>query len=156
MSTFITTSANSKTGYKLVIKDGDKIVKTYEIDSTDPKNESILKLPENPSNRKWLSVKKVTEAGGELELTYKASIVLGERSTSSKLEDYMTEEEKKIIADIQAKAEARREEAKKKAAEAKKDPVKKAKAKVESAIDALKALGMSDEAIAKLIKGGRA
>lgn len=153
MSTFITTSANSKTGYKLVIKEGDRIVESHEINATDPKNESVLKLPENPSNRKWLSVKKVIEAGGELELTYKESIVLGERSTSSKLEDYMTDEEKKLIADIHAKAEARRDEAKKKAAEAKKDPVQKAKAKAASAIEALKALGMSDEAIAKLIGG---
>lgn len=154
MSTFITKSTNSTTGYEIVIKDEKgAIVETKAIESIVDEGKT-LKLPENPSNRKFYSLKKVEEANGTVELTYKDSIKLGERSstsTSSKLDDYMTEEEKQIIADIKAKAEARREQAKKDAADKKNDPVEKARKRVASAIENLKALGLSDESIAKLI-----
>jgi hypothetical protein len=112
-----------------------------------------LKLPVNSLNRKLVCLSKFDDCNVVTIDNVKQPVTITHSTTSSKLEDYMTEEEKKIIADIHAKAEARRDEAKKKAAEAKKDPVQKAKAKVASAIEALKALGMSDEAIAKLIGG---
>lgn len=118
-----------------------------------------LKLPENTLNRKLVGLNKFEESN-VVTLTEdhlkKPVTHTGTSHVSSKLEDFMTEEEKQIIADIKAKAEARREEAKKKATEAKKDPVVKARNRVYNAIEALKALGMSDEAIAKLIKGEQA
>ena len=151
-TTIITTSATSTTGYELVIKNDDgSILNRMDIETIVDEGKT-LKLPENPSNRKFFSIKKIEEAGGTLELTHKESIKIGERSSVSKsLEDYMTDEEKKIIDDIKKKAEQRREDAKKKAQEEKNDPVKKAEKKVHSIIESLKKMGMSDEAIQKLI-----
>ena len=105
---------SSKRNYTLIILEDDQIIEKKEIIDVDPKNEKILKLPENPSNRKWLSIDKIEKNGGELVLEYKESIKLGERTSSKKLEDYLTDEEKKIIDDIMNKARERREEDKKK------------------------------------------
>ncbi len=87
--TIIRTSTTSTTGYEIVIGDV-----TFPIDEKVPTKKGddfSLVLPENPSNRKFIAQKKVDIAGGELELTFKASNPIGPRHRP--LEEYMTEDE---------------------------------------------------------------
>ena len=90
--TKIITSNESKTGY--AIQDGDLILNIDEI-VDDGKT---LKLPENSSNRRYYSIRKVQE--GKTELTYKASMTYGPRTPKKNWADYLTEEERQIIEDI--------------------------------------------------------
>ena len=149
MSTIITTSTTSTTGYKLLVTEADGLVHEYEINEFDPNNQGSLKLPENPANRKYFSVKKIEAAGGTIELTYKEAVKLGERQTTNrtKLEDFMTEEEKATIAMIMERAKTRREDARKKPLTEK----EKAQRKLDKAIEELKSLGMTDEEIQTLL-----
>lgn len=82
----------SKTGYAL--DDNGTILNIDEI-VDDGKT---LKLPENSSNRRYYSVKKVQE--GKTELTYKASMTYGPREPKKKWEDYLSDEERQVIEDI--------------------------------------------------------
>ena len=112
MKTYITTNPDAKFGYEIVFDD-----KAHDIvDIVD--DGKTLKLPENPSNRKYYSIKKVIEAGGTVELTYKETKTLGPKATGTttksptmKWYDFLTDEEKIIISDIQTKAERRAEKA---------------------------------------------
>lgn len=120
MKTVVRYNEEAKYQYEVVefSDDGKEVVKP--IVATDPANESILKLPENASNRKWISVKKLEEAAGfDYELTYKETRtfgprLLGQTSPRKPLEDYLTEDERKTYDDLMAKARERREEATKK------------------------------------------
>ncbi len=79
--------------------------------STDPKTNKLkLKLPENSANRVWVDAENVKIAG-EIELDYKETrhIDTTNRQPRKKDEDYMTDEEKQIIADIMVKVKERRE-----------------------------------------------
>ena len=149
MSTIITKSTNSTTGYKLLVTEADGLVHEYEINEFDPNNQGSLKLPENAANRKYFSVKKIEAAGGTIELTYKEAIKLSERQTTNrtKLEDFMTEEEKATIAMIMERAKTRKEEARKKPLTEK----EKAQRKLDKAIEELKSLGMSEDEIQALL-----
>lgn len=67
-----------------------------EITGRDPKNENVLHLPENPSNRQWLSKTKVDNAPNQvLELTYKESRQNGpiERAPKKPDRDYLSEDD---------------------------------------------------------------
>lgn len=112
MKTIIKSSIYSTTGYKIIIIDENEITTEIEINETDPKNEKILKLPENPSNRKWISIDKITKANGELELDYKPTRTI-ENSSRKRLEDYLTEDERKTIEEIMNRAKERKEADKK-------------------------------------------
>ena len=108
MKTFITSNADAKFGYQINF-DG-KILDVLDI-VDDGKT---LKLPENPSNRKYFSIAKVEAAGGTIELTYKETKTLGPKtegnttkSTTLKWTDYLTEEEKALYEELKAKAENR-------------------------------------------------
>lgn len=71
-------------------------VESTEITKFDPKNDNILHLPENPSNRQWLSKTKVDNAPNQvLELTYKESRTNGpiERAPKKPDRDYLNEED---------------------------------------------------------------
>ena len=92
---------------KFYLVDGDK---TVEITERDPKNDAILKLPENSSNRKWLSEEKIKKAGGKFELTYKASKHFDKTSkTTTKADwlEFLAEEERETYEELKASAEAR-------------------------------------------------
>lgn len=114
MKYFITHNTQSPTGYAMVVEldDGQKEVKMIDKTALENKtNINWLVLPENPMNRKLINPAKVDKLG-EVELTYKESIVLGPRDHSQprkKLEDYLTDEEKATIAEIMEKAKARKE-----------------------------------------------
>ena len=89
MKVYINNSLHSTTGYELVIKDDDGlIVETKDIETLVDDGKT-LKLPENPSNRKYFNLAKVEAADGIVELTYKESVTLGTRSWMS----YLTKEE---------------------------------------------------------------
>ena len=117
---FIRKNENAKLGYELVIIDdfNNEIIK--EISSTDPKNPEILKLPENPSNRKWFSINKIKE--NQIELSYKESKVFGPRNEKSEkseksnnlenMIEYLNDEEKILFLELleKAKKEKKRQE----------------------------------------------
>ena len=155
MTTYITTSTTSTTGFELIVKDeSGKVTTTMPIVDTADEGKTLV-LPENPSNRKYFNIEKVNKAGGTIELTYKATKTLTTGPRKS-LEDYMTEEEKATIAQIEANAKARRDTER----EANKKPTKKSNkalaAEYQALIEALKAAGMTDEQIAKMIGGEEA
>lgn len=80
---------------------------TVEITGRDPKNADVLKLPENSSNRKWLNKKKVVEAGGTFELTYKESKHFDKTAPKAPKTDwyeYLTEEEKDMYSTLKENA----------------------------------------------------
>lgn len=67
-----------------------------EITDRDPKNENILHLPENPSNRQWLSKTKVDNSPNQiLELSFKESRKNGpiERAPKKPDRDYLSEDD---------------------------------------------------------------
>ena len=112
MKVFVRKNNVTKLGYELVIvqDDGQEVIK--EITQTDPANDKIMKLPENPSNRKWLSMKKVVD--NELELTYKASMTFGPRGENiprKDLSEYLEGEDKELYLKLVEKAKKNREEA---------------------------------------------
>ena len=117
MTTIIRTSTTSTTGYELVIRD-EQGNETVHLLNDRPKNEPCtLILPENPSNRKYFNSTKVDKAGGEIELTYKESIKLGQRTepvTKKPLEDYLDEADRALYLALVEKAKAIRAEANKK------------------------------------------
>ena len=106
MKTIITKSETSKTGYAINF-DG----KTIDINETDPNNPGSLKLPENPSNRKWYSIAKIEK--GLTELTYKETRTIDRTTTSEKptatknWTEYLTDEERTIIDEIKQKCATR-------------------------------------------------
>ena len=118
MKVYINNSIHSNTGYELVIKDDNGlIVETKSIDTLVDDGKT-LKLPENPSNRKYYNLAKVEAADGIVELTYKESITLGTRSGEPKekkpLEDYLNDEDKALYLALVEKAKKNRAEANKK------------------------------------------
>ena len=118
MKVYINNSIHSTTGYEIVIKDEDGLViETKPIDTLVDDGKT-LKLPENPSNRKYFSLKKVEDADGVIELTYKETIKLGSREPSESkkpLEDYLNDEDRELYLELVEKAKAARAEANKKA-----------------------------------------
>ena len=136
MRTTIITSTNSTTGYEIRIVNDDGIVETKPITEIVDDGKT-LKLPENPSNRKYFSIKKVNEANGEIELTYKATVTLGTSTNSTKkLEDYLNESDRELYLALVEKAKKAKEEAAKKP----KTEVEKARARYERALAELKKL----------------
>ena len=124
----------SLTGYVLKVDD-EGFVNELKIDRTYPGEPTTLVLPENPSNRKYFSSKKVDNSEEErVELTFKESRSLGPREGNSprkSLVDYLTDADKAICKDLMEKAKARREEANKK-------PKLTEKEKIERAIERYK------------------
>lgn len=118
MKVLVRKNNESATGYAIVTTHDDGTESVQPINHTDPANAMILKLPENPSNRKWFSIKKVEAAGGEIELTYKESKTLGPRTESAPrkgLEEYLEGEDREMYLALVEKAKKAREEANKKA-----------------------------------------
>ena len=109
-------SEKSTTGYQMVVIDAEGNEKVTLLNDR-PKNEPhTLILPENPSNRKYFSDIKVDKSpDGEVELTYKATIQIGNRIASDKKPwlEYLTDEERKLYDELKATAEARKAEAEK-------------------------------------------
>lgn len=118
MKYFITYNPQSKHGFQLVkVYDDNR----EEICNLDKKTtDDYLYLPEDvvkTTNRRLISMAMIKKANVErFEITakeYREPRVLGPRNENStprkKLEEYLTDDEKSIIADLIAKAKARRE-----------------------------------------------
>ena len=139
-------SEKSVTGYEMVVIDAEGNEKVTLLNDR-PKNEPhTLILPENPSNRKYFSDIKVDKSpDGEVELTYKATIQIGNRIASDKKPwlEYLTEEERKLYDELKATAEARKAEAEK----------PKPKTELEKAQEALR---KAQEKLEKLMAEGEA
>lgn len=134
MATYIRRSTQSKTGYELVITDEQGQTRVELINKFDACRPTSLELPENPSNRKYYSTLRLQDMPEEgIELTYKATRVLGPRLPGSqvtqKITDFATDEELKVYNNLLEKWKQRREEAKKKA----NDPLEKARRQYENA-----------------------
>lgn len=119
-TTIITRNTNSTTGYAIELYEDGVLTATLNIDEIVDGGKT-LKLPTNPSNRKYFSIKKVEEAGGQIELSYKETIKLGANTNRKALKDYLTAEEQAIIEELMGKARERQEAAR----EAAKKPMSK-------------------------------
>lgn len=99
MKIFIRRSENSKFGYEFVTE----VNGTETIQALDRKTpDECLYLPENPMNRKFISISKLEKSGGYLELISKTGI-----------EDYLSEEDRALYLSLIEKAQRekkRREE----------------------------------------------
>lgn len=145
MKTLIIKSEAATTGYqlKLVYDNGD--FRTFNLDKMDKNYPSLIVLPTNPANRKWISkvkldaIKNFPDNG--LELEYKESKKLGPYTRETKpLEDYLDEEDRKTYLALQEKAKANKEAAIAAAKAAANDPVKKLEMQIEKMQAQLKAL----------------
>ena len=136
MNTRIIKSQDATTGYAIVIEDGNGDLKTINLDKMDPNYPTLIVLPKNPANRKWISKAKLDAiknfpADG-LKLEYKESRKLGPYTHETKpLEDYLDEEDRKTYLALQEKAKASKEAAIAAAKAAANDPVAKIKAQIE-------------------------
>ena len=109
MKVFIRKNLSTPTGAELALIDENGTENVLPITSITKDGISFI-LPDNPSNRKYWAISKLSDV--PTELTYKESKTLGPRTESGprkKLEDYMTDEEKATIAAIIEKAKERRE-----------------------------------------------
>lgn len=109
MKTLVRKNTNTKLGYELVVINENGEEKILEITELDPMNENSLKLPENPSNRKYISIKKI---GNELELSHKESKTLGPRNNKTprkSLVDYLEGDRKQLFLELIEEAKQNRE-----------------------------------------------
>jgi hypothetical protein len=136
--TFIIKNKKSSTGYSIKVVEGDKskIVDIEKISEPDHHGVRWLILPENPANRKYMALPKAEKIDKELELEYRETRTIGPRGNNKKLEDYMTDEEKKLVEEIMNRCKERKANDKPKEL----TPVEKAKLKFEKAQKELEAL----------------
>lgn len=136
MKTTIIKSQEAATGYAIVIESGNGDLKTIKLDKMDKNYPTLIVLPTNPANRKWISKGKLDgiknfPADG-LVLEYRESKKLGSYTRETKpLEDYLDEEDRKTYLALQEKAKANKEAAIAAAKAAANDPVAKLKAQIE-------------------------
>lgn len=136
MNTKIIKDAAAGTGYAIVIESGNGDLQTIRLDKMDPNYPSLIVLPKNPANRKWISKNKLDTIANfpaeGLVLEYKESKKLGPYTRETKpLEDYLDEEDRKTYLALQEKAKANKEAAIAAAKAAANDPVAKLKAQIE-------------------------
>lgn len=114
MKTYLVRNTQSTYGYQLKVVDDEGNTTFLDPIGRDPNTKNGLKLPDNPSNRKWISPKPDVE---EQEIPYKESKHFGQRTTvktatpttSKGWTEHLTDEEKAIIEEIKTKALKRKE-----------------------------------------------
>lgn len=136
MKTTIIKNQEAATGYAIVIEDNSGDKKTIKLDKMDKNYPTLIVLPTNPANRKWISKGKLDDIKNfpvdGLVLEYKESKKLGPYTRETKpLEDYLEEEDRKTYLALQEKAKANKEAAIAAAKAAANDPVAKLKAQIE-------------------------
>ena len=85
---------------------------TIEITELDPNNPKSLKLPENPSNRKYLSIERIEKSPNQTyELTTKEPRKNGpiERAPKKPDRDYLSDEDKLIYDNLMNKIKEAKE-----------------------------------------------
>lgn len=145
MKTTIIKNQEATTGYAIVIEDNSSDKRTIKLDKMDKNYPSLIVLPTNPANRKWISKAKLDAIKNfptdGLALEYKESKKLGPYTRETKpLEDYLDEEDRKTYLALQEKAKANKEAAIAAAKAAANDPVKKLEMQIEKMQAQLKAL----------------
>jgi hypothetical protein len=99
----------TQTGYEF--QEGERIVKNLKVVFDARKGCGDIKLPENAYGKKWLSESRFTEGITEIDLGNMPSRNQGGsiQPTTPKLkwEDFVTEEDQKILAEIKTRAEKR-------------------------------------------------
>ena len=131
MNTKIIKDAAAGTGYAIVIESGNGDLQTIRLDKMDPNYPSLIVLPKNPANRKWISKNKL-DTIANFPAEYKESKKLGPYTRETKpLEDYLDEDDRKTYLALQEKAKANKEAAIAAAKAAANDPVAKLKAQIE-------------------------
>ena len=123
MRPYLVKQADTKLGYVLKVVSADGTETVTEITATDPKNPKVLKLPDNPATRKW-----ITPKGDEVqELEYKATKTLAPRTntgaqapkaTNDVWVTYLDEADQEIVNKLKEKALNRKKVADLKAAKA--------------------------------------
>lgn len=97
----------TETGYEL--HDGETITRNLKVIFDPRKGCGDIKLPENSLGRKWFSESRFTEGITEIDLENLPTKSKGTSQTvqSPKLkwEDFVSEEDQKILAEIKARAE---------------------------------------------------
>lgn len=136
MKTTIIKNQEATTGYAIVIEDNSGDRQIIKLDKMDKNYPSLIVLPTNPANRKWISKDKLDAIKNfptdGLVLEYKESKKLGPYTRETKpLEDYLGEEDRKTYLALQEKAKASKEAAIAAAKAAANDPVAKLKAQIE-------------------------
>lgn len=117
--TYLVKTNNTATNYSLKLINDDGQITMVPITEWCPFNPTGLKLPENPSNRKWWDIKKIESKGiTEIELTYKPTRTLGptgeRKSTSRKpWHEYLTDEDIGTYAELKILGEQRKIDAEK-------------------------------------------
>lgn len=87
-------------------------IRTIEVTELDPNNPKSLKLPENPSNRKYLSIERIEKAPNQTyELTTKEARKNGpiERAPKKPDRDYLSDEDKLIYDELMNKIKEAKE-----------------------------------------------
>lgn len=85
---------------------------TIEVTELDPNNPKSLKLPENPSNRKYLSIERIEKSPNQTyELTTKEPRKNGpiERAPKKPDRDYLSDEDKIIYDELMTKIKEAKE-----------------------------------------------
>lgn len=85
---------------------------TIEVTELDPNNPKSLKLPENPSNRKYLSIERIEKSPNQTyELVPKEARKNGpiERSPKKPDRDYLSDEDKLIYDNLMTKIKEAKE-----------------------------------------------
>lgn len=118
----------------IYMEDGDDIIELTKVVHENKTDKDWVVLPENSANRKVVDLAKISET--PIELKYRETRMVGPRGSSKKLEEYMTDEEKQIVADIMAKCKERKE-ADKPAPKSEIEKLKEKIAKYQAQIDAL-------------------
>ena len=87
-------------------------IHTIEVTELDPNNPKSLKLPENPSNRKYLSIERIEKSPNQTyELTTKEPRKNGhtERAPKKPDRDYLSDEDKLIYDNLMNKIKEAKE-----------------------------------------------
>lgn len=135
MKTIITRNTEAKTGYAMIeiAEDGTEKVTLLDKSHTHSKTGIVtIDLPKNTTNRLCINPSKLEKElanADSYELPYKDESEKRTLGNGKKIEDYITDEEKKIIDEIYAKAKARKEADKPKEL----TPLEKAQLEVEKA-----------------------
>lgn len=126
MLVYLVKDAKAHAGVRLSVCNDDGF-EEQSLGVTITKDGICYELPTNPSNRKWVNIKKMDDKD-KLELTYKESRTPTTQTARKGLEEYLEGEDKETYLALVAKAKANREAANKPTP---KTDLEKAKAMVE-------------------------
>lgn len=119
---------------KFYLNDNDNIVELTQIHK-DANGEESIRLPENSCNRQWIKVNKlrklqIVDYGNEIKEKRTLNLS-GERKSTKKWYEYLTDEDKKIALELIEKAENNRRKIENDPTEKIKEQIRKLQEKLE-------------------------